>query len=254
MSLIISAGKKLELHTLVWLFLDHVHALPYTHTHTHADRLCVLRLFAAMTRSSWRPRGRWSQRYFVSSDTSTSSWRTIQKVSDQNPDFYDFIFKNASIDGSIWFKLRPICELVVVSRWGGDVLQTVVHVWHGSRDASRHISSDASRHYSLEGPMWLHCYYVRYFSLLKLISAPLCFTCSIIGIPEVLQFTVRLLEGGPHRHRLVDMYFLFALFYSAWWNALSPYIQNAAFLYGLGMVYFHYNAFQWWVLLLYSTF
>ncbi len=31
-------------------------------------------------------------------------------------------------------------------------------------------------------------------------------------------------------------------------NDLAPFLhptQNAAFLYGLGMVYFHYNAFQW---------
>lgn len=28
-------------------------------------------------------------------------------------------------------------------------------------------------------------------------------------------------------------------------NIASFLLQNAAFLYGLGLVYFHYNAFQW---------
>lgn len=49
--------------------------------------------------------------------------------------------------------------------------------------------------------------------------------------------------------RKTSLFFFIYLFNVLWFGPSTRLFstQNAAFLYGLGMVYFHYNAFQWWV-------
>uniref|UniRef100_A0AAX7UQV6 [histone H3]-trimethyl-L-lysine(27) demethylase n=1 Tax=Astatotilapia calliptera TaxID=8154 RepID=A0AAX7UQV6_ASTCA len=48
-----------------------------------------------------------------------------------------------------------------------------------------------------------------------------------------------------HFNLLLEDYSKALSAYQRYFNSQSDYWKNAAFLYGLGMVYFHYNAFQW---------
>ncbi|XP_023999540.1 histone demethylase UTY-like [Salvelinus sp. IW2-2015] len=48
-----------------------------------------------------------------------------------------------------------------------------------------------------------------------------------------------------HFNLLLEEYAKALSAYQRYYSLQSDYWKNAAFLYGLGMVYFHYNAFQW---------
>lgn len=159
---------------------------------------CLLpRLFAATIRSSWRPRAKWSQSCSVSSATSTSFWRITRKVSN--------LCSKAALE--CFVQSSPImqcffcCFFFKSPSWvltnTSNTLPLTYAFWACMSMCRRALGRPPARH-----KCWLLTFSSAVLCWHRLtLHFPLLFNYSVIGIPEVLQFTVRLLEGETHKHR-----------------------------------------------------
>lgn len=156
------------------------------------------RPFAATIRSSSRPRAKWSRSYSASSATSTSSWRIIRKVS---PLLLFQLHRRiiptlpVSAQRHVYVFTPPLTNVSVMYRnfWERIVLDLWLTPCPSDLETS--VLSETSLKFARAiGSIHLQRRLLA-LSCAKPHVCPLPLDYSIIGIPEVLQFTVRLLEG-----------------------------------------------------------